>query len=268
MGAAAADYDNDGHVRTCSSPASIATFCIAIAATAHSRMSRRKRGSRAVTGPWPAGWFDYDNDGRLDLFVVHYSDGSACRTAFAATASTQHSRSTATRSISIRLPTTLYHNRGDGTFEDVSEKSGIAAVCGRGMSVAFADYDGDGFMDIFVTNDNMPNFLFHNRGNGNVRGRRRCWPASRCRDRGQPVSSMGADFRDYDNDGLARHCGDGACRRDLSAFPQRGQGHVRLMPLMRASIGPLSNWPQRLGQSDSSISTTTAGRTCSPPTRT
>ena len=60
----------------------------------------------------------------------------------------------------------LYRNRGDGTFEDVSEQSGIAAKKGRALGVAFADYDGDGFTDIFVSNDGMQQYLFHNDGNG------------------------------------------------------------------------------------------------------
>src|SRR5207249_2374611 len=68
--------------------------------------------------------------------------------------------------------------------------------------VAFADYDGDGFVDAFVTNDNMPNFLFHNRGNGTFEEVALLAGVALV-DRGQPVSSMGADFRDYDNDGLA-----------------------------------------------------------------
>jgi hypothetical protein len=69
------------------------------------------------------------------------------------------------------------------------------------MSIAFADYDGDGFMDAFVTNDNMPNFLFHNRGNGTFEDTALLAGVALV-DRGTPVSSMGADFRDYDNDGL------------------------------------------------------------------
>src|ERR1019366_1224167 len=104
------------------------------------------------------------NDGKLDLLVVHYARWPA----------EDRYCGDASRNIRIYchpkyfdgLPSTLYRNRGDGTFQDVSEESGIAKYAGRGMSVAFADYDGDGFMDAFVTNDNMPNFLFHNRGNG------------------------------------------------------------------------------------------------------
>ena len=64
------------------------------------------------------------------------------------------------------LPNPLYRNRGNGTFEDVSEKSGIARHIGKGMSLAFADYDADGWLDVFVTNDTLPNFLFRNLGNG------------------------------------------------------------------------------------------------------
>ena len=62
------------------------------------------------------------------------------------------------------LPNTLYRNNGDGTFTDVSAETGIAKYFGKGMGVVIADYDGDGFMDIFVANDNRPNFLFHNLG--------------------------------------------------------------------------------------------------------
>ena len=98
------------------------------------------------------------------------------------------------------LPNALYRNRGDGTFEDVSERSGIAQHIGKGMSVAFADYDDDGFMDVVVTNDAVPNFLFHNRGNGTFEETGLlagvAVPAN-----GRPVSGMGVDFRDYDNDG-------------------------------------------------------------------
>ncbi len=97
-------------------------------------------------------------------------------------------------------PNQLYRNRGDGTFEDVSEKSGIAAHLGRAMGVVFADYDGDGRMDAFVTNDKLPNFLFHNLGGGKFEEAALLSGAAML-DHGKAISSMGADFRDYDNDG-------------------------------------------------------------------
>src|SRR5205823_6086983 len=95
----------------------------------------------------------------------------------------------------------LYRNLGDGTFEDVTAKAGIEGHIGRGMSVAFADYDDDGFSDIFVTNDNLPNFLFHNRGDGTFE-EVGLQAGVALTNNGLPVASMGADFRDYDNDGL------------------------------------------------------------------
>jgi hypothetical protein len=98
------------------------------------------------------------------------------------------------------LPNTLYRNRGDGTFEDVSTRSGIASHVGKGMSVAFADYDEDGAPDVFVTNDGVPNFLFRNRGDGTFEevGLLAGFALAA---HGRPVSSMGIDIRDYDNDG-------------------------------------------------------------------
>src|SRR4030095_625851 len=67
------------------------------------------------------------------------------------------------------LPNALYPNNGDGTFTAGAERAAIAQSTGKGMGVAFADYDGDGRTDVFVANDTVPNFLFHNEGNGTFR---------------------------------------------------------------------------------------------------
>jgi len=147
-----------------------------------------------------AGWFDYNNDGYLDLWVVHYTKWSVNDNRYCGDSS---------RGIRVYchpkyfqgLASTLYRNRGDGTFEDVSVKAGISAYAGRGMSVAFADYDGDGYQDVFVTNDNMPNFLFHNKGDGTFEEVGLAAGVA-LREDGKAVASMGADFRDYNNDGL------------------------------------------------------------------
>jgi len=98
------------------------------------------------------------------------------------------------------LPNRLFHNLGNGKFEEVTQSSGLAAHPGRGMGVAFADYDGDGFLDVFVTNDNEPNFLFHNLKNGKFEEVALLAGVAML-DSGKPVASMGSDFRDYDNDG-------------------------------------------------------------------
>ena len=98
------------------------------------------------------------------------------------------------------LPNTLYRNNGDGTFTDVSEEAGISKHLGNGMGVAFADYDGDGYPDIFVANDNSANVLLHNLGG--KRFEEVALEAGVAYDEsGKAVSGMGAVFRDLNNDG-------------------------------------------------------------------
>src|SRR5579872_868708 len=139
---------------------------------------------------------DYDNDGKLDLFVTRYMEWD-----------TKHNKDCGgnfhTYCPPEEFPATtniLYHNNGDGTFTDVSQRSGIAAKKGRALSVAFADYDGDGFTDIFVANDGMQQFLFHNNGNGTFTELGLEAGAALSED-GRRLSGMGVVFQDYDNDG-------------------------------------------------------------------
>lgn len=145
-----------------------------------------------------AGWFDYDNDGYLDLFVTNY---------VAWTPESEQSCSDQGMSFYCHprvfkgLPNQLFHNNGDGTFTDVSMRSGIRASIGKGMGLAFGDFNGDGLLDIFVANDSTPNFLFRNLGAGKFQ---ECalqmgvaYPAN-----GKAVAGMGVDFRDFNDDGL------------------------------------------------------------------
>ena len=149
-------------------------------------------------GGWSvsAGFFDYDNDGRLDLFVTRYMEWD-----------TKHSKICGgdwhTYCPPAEFPATtniLYHNRGDGTFEDVSVRAGIAAKKGRALGVAFADYDEDGYPDIFVSNDGIEQYLYHNNGNGTFTESALESGAALTAD-GKPLSGMGVVFQDYDNDG-------------------------------------------------------------------
>ena len=107
-----------------------------------------------------ATWIDYDNDGRPDLFVTKYLHWSPESSKVCGLLG----KRPVMPSISLPVePNILYHNNGDGTFTDVSKSTGIADQIGKGMGVAVADYDADGWMDIFVANDNQRNFLFRNR---------------------------------------------------------------------------------------------------------
>lgn len=199
MGAAAADFDNDGD-----KDLFVAGF--------RSNALYRNTGEGTfeditseagiASDKWSvaAGWFDYDNDGLLDLFVVNYLSWDPDDERFCGDRD-RGLRIYCSPTYYEGLPNALYRNLGDGTFEDVSAASGLADHIGKGMSVAFEDYDRDGLLDVFVTNDTEPDFLFRNVGDGTFDETGLLAGVALASD-GQPISSMGADFRDYDNDGL------------------------------------------------------------------
>jgi hypothetical protein len=203
MGVAVADYDNDGYQDLLVTGANgyqlfhnngdgTFTDITAHAGLAHTHPELADAFSAA------AGWFDYDNDGHLDLIIINYVKWSIANEP-ACVSNGIHAY--CSPDSYAGLPNLLYHNNGDGTFTDVSESSGIFKHVGKGMGVAFADYDNDGFVDFFVSNDTFRNFLFHNNGNGTftevglLSGV--AYPEN-----GKSVAGMGVDFRDIDNDGL------------------------------------------------------------------
>ena len=140
-------------------------------------------------------WLDYDNDGFLDLYVGNYlnfdpnykyyyaPDGFPGPLAYDS------------------QPDALYHNKGDGTFEDVTEKMGIKDIDGRAMGVGAADYDDDGFVDIFVANDHSHNYLWHNEG-GKGFVDKAVMSGTGFGQNGESTVSMSVDFADYNGDGL------------------------------------------------------------------
>ena len=143
-------------------------------------------------------WLDYNNDGLADLFVSNYCKWEVNKDPFCGPGPDQ--RSYCHPKNYAPLPNTLYRNNGDGTFTDVSAETGVSKHYGKGMGAVMADYDGDGFMDIFVANDTLPNFLFHNVGGKSFEEVALesgvAYPES-----ASAISGMGADFRDVDNDG-------------------------------------------------------------------
>lgn len=202
MGAAAADFDNDGWVdlyvtgvnrnhlfRNNGNGTFTDTTARAGLAGIHPKLGK--------TWAIAAGWFDYDNDGHLDLFIVNYVNWSfatepLCKVADIIAYCSPDSYT--------GQPSLLFHNNGNGSFTDVSDKAGIGRHVGKGMGVVFADYDGDGFTDAFVSNDTYRNFLFRNNGNGTF-AEIGIAAGVAYNDNGKSIAGMGADFRDVDNDG-------------------------------------------------------------------
>jgi enediyne biosynthesis protein E4 len=143
-------------------------------------------------------WVDVNGDGLLDLFVVNYlqwnfTSEPVCK---------YHDISDyCAPSFYKGLPDQLYLNQGDGSFRDVSVEWGLRSHVGKGMGGAMADYDHDGRPDIFVTNDGYYNFLFHNTGAMFEEVAMQAGVA--LPEDGNFISGMGADFRDYNNDGYA-----------------------------------------------------------------
>jgi len=168
-----------------------------------------------------AGWFDYNNDGKLDLFVSNYCKWEVNKDPVCLSGG--RLRAYCHPKFYEPLPSTLYRNNGDGTFTDVSDETGISKKLGKGMGIGFNDYDGDGFTDIFVANDNMPNSLFHNI-NGEKFEEVALDAGVAYSENGKAVSGMGAEFRDLDNDGLPDIWHTATELETFPLFRNRGKG--------------------------------------------
>jgi enediyne biosynthesis protein E4 len=142
-------------------------------------------------------WFDYDNDGRLDLFVCQFVEFDKAKNLPCAAGD---SPGYCIPRLYKPMPNWLFHNNGDGTFTDVSKKSGIGSLVGKAWGVVATDINNDGLMDLFVANDTVQNFLFVNRGNGKFEevGTEAGIAYSEA---GRPRSGMGVDSADFDQDG-------------------------------------------------------------------
>jgi hypothetical protein len=222
MGVAVGDYDNDGYAD------------LYVTNYGGNILYQNRRDgtfadvtrSAGVAGDgWSAsaGFADFDNDGKLDLFVTRYVKWSLDSNRYCGEKKPGY-RAYCHPDNYEGVANLLYRNNGNGTFTDVSAKAGIASPDGKGLGVAFADYDNDGFIDVYVANDSVQSFLYRNVGDGTFTEVGLLAGVGFTED-GKTFAGMGVDFADYDNDGrpdivvtdlsneryrLFRHGGDGS----------------------------------------------------------
>src|ERR1044071_8576155 len=201
MGVAAGDYDADG-------------FCDLYVTAYGSNILYRNRGDgtfedvtrrAGVAGVgWStsAGWLDYDRDGRLDLFVARYAEWDFEKGALYCGDPRPDLRAYCHPDNFKGASNILFHQKADGTFEDVSASAKIADPNGKGLGVAFADFDNDGWTDIIVANDSVRQQLYRNKGDGTFE-ETALMAGVGYDENGKTFAGMGVDARDYDNDGLA-----------------------------------------------------------------
>ena len=195
-GVAAGDFDNDGYpdLYVCGYGGNHLYHN-----DGHGHFTDVTAAAGVAGGGWctSAAWFDYDRDGRLDLIVCRYMEWDF-----------QHPRcgpdkpgyrSYCHPNLFPPASLLLYHNEGGGRFREVAAEAGLTKK-GKGLGVAIADYDLDGWPDVYITNDTWPEFLFHNRKNGTFEEVALLSGCALDGD-GRTFAGMGVDFADYDNDG-------------------------------------------------------------------
>jgi hypothetical protein len=242
-GVAAGDYDNDGWTdlfiantgkNTLYRNNGDGTFTDA---SDRSGLDQKPLNTLSIQGAW----FDYDNDGFLDLVLSNYTLWTPQTDQQCFNGSTEvycHPK------VYVSVPHRLYHNVGAGRFEDVTEKSGFSRALGKGMGIGLADFNDDGWMDVFVANDTEPNFLYLNQGNGTFKEVGLLYGVA-YNDTGATVSAMGCDVKDYDNDGWVDVFYNNLMRQIWALFRnQRGKSFQYVSPVTKILLmsGSRSGW--------------------------
>jgi enediyne biosynthesis protein E4 len=197
MGCAVGDYDNDGKDD------------IYVTAVGSSHLFRNLGNGKFADVTPRAGvagsgfasgavWFDYDNDGKLDLFVAHYVEWSPEKDQYCSLDT--KNKSYCTPQVYKGESARLYHNRGNGTFEDVTRHAGLYDPSSKSLGIALLDYDDDGWLDLLVTNDTQPNKLYRNNHNGTFTDVA-VQVGVAYSDAGATRAGMGVDNGDYENSG-------------------------------------------------------------------
>jgi hypothetical protein len=221
MGAAVGDYDNDG-----SEDLYVTNYGANILYHNNGDGTFTDVTARAgvAGGGWStsAGFFDYDDDGRLDLFIARYVDFTFANNPYCGERRPGYREYCHPRSFR-GMTDLLFHNNGDGTFTDVSNEAGLATLVGKSLGVAFADYDGDGRIDVYVANDSVPAFLLRNEGGGRFRDAALAAGVAYNAE-GAAVAGMGTDLADYDGDGRPDLFVTTLSGETYSLYRNRGEG--------------------------------------------
>jgi enediyne biosynthesis protein E4 len=244
MGVAVGDYNNDGHED------------LFVAGVHGNHLYRNNgdgtfadvtqeaglAGSGSLGRPvWSvaACWIDYDNDGRLDLFISNYCDWAPGTDPICG-GMADRARAYCHPDKYRAEPMQLYHNNGDGTFTEITRKQGLPDLLGKGMGVTMADFAGDGRPGIFVANDNSRNLLLRNRGKGLEEVGLEAGVAYN--GDGRNISGMGADFGDIDGDGRPDIVMTGLKNETYEVFLNQGRGVFEDGSLQTGLLGLSRKW--------------------------
>ena len=220
IGVAVADYDNDGRPD------------IYITALDGDRLFHNEGGGkfkdvtsssgiRNANFGTSAAWLDYDRDGKPDLFIANYVQWSVKTDAWCSLDGV--SKSYCTPESSKGAPSKLYHNLGNGRFEDVSVKAGVSDTTSKSMGVLVVDYNNDGWPDLFISNDTQPNKLFRNNKNGTFTEEGMTAGVAFGED-GAARGAMGVDWADYDHSGRASLLVGNFSNQMLGLYHNEGNG--------------------------------------------
>ncbi|HZS55229.1 MAG TPA: CRTAC1 family protein [Bryobacteraceae bacterium] len=221
MGAAVGDFDNDGFDDL------LVTNYGSVILYHNNRDGTftdvtMKAGLRTQGWMSSAGFFDYDSDGKLDLFICRYLDWNFSKNKYCGSR-VEGGRSYCHPDNFNPIPDYLFHNNGDGTFTDVSARSHIAASPGKGLGVAFADFNNDGRLDVSIANDSFQQFLFMNNGDGTFTENALAAGAGYTAD-GKVFAGMGTDAADVDDDGKPDIVTTALSNENYAYFHNNGDG--------------------------------------------
>lgn len=235
MGAATGDYDNDGFV-------DLYVTCFGSNVLYHNEGNGILRDVTQQAGVddqrWStsAAFLDYDRDGDLDLFVLNYVDFTlrGNKICYAPTGERDYCTPKAYQAV----PDRLFRNEGDGRFSDASVSSGVALAYGPGLGITCGDFNGDGWMDVYIANDTAANILWINQTDGTFRDTALLAGAAYSED-GLPKAGMGVSAGDFDNDGAEDLVVVNLRREGCTLFHNNGRGEFQDVTL-RQGLGPLT----------------------------